>query len=48
MLLLADDDDDDNEDNDGVEESIDLDRQFQIHKYVEDSQKDLLTAAKTL
>lgn len=47
MLLLAN-DDDDNEDNDGVEESIDLDRQFQIHKYVKDSQKDLLTAAKTL
>lgn len=47
MLLLAD-DDDDNEDNDGVEESIDLDRQFQIHKYIKDSQKDLLTAAKTL
>lgn len=46
LLLLA--DDDDNEDNDGVEESIDLDRQFQIHKYVKDSQKDLLSAAKTL
>lgn len=47
MLLLAD-DDDDNEDNDGVEESIDLDRQLKIHKYIKDSQKDLLTAAKTL